>query len=80
LTSSFTWQPSQSFRDPPEVVIGENTQSSFNVFEAAWRNGIPRVIYGCSDSSTGFGIHNAVLRPHYIPIDEEASALAARML
>jgi UDP-glucose 4-epimerase len=59
------------FRDPPEVVIGENTQSSFNVFEAAWRNGIPRVIYGCSDSSTGFGIHNSVLKPHYIPIDEE---------
>jgi len=59
------------FNDPPEVVIGENTRSSFNVFEAAWRNGIPRVIYGCSDSSTGFGIHNVVLKPLYVPIDEE---------
>jgi nucleoside-diphosphate-sugar epimerase len=59
------------YNDPPEVVIGENTVSSFNVFEAAWRNRVPRIIYGCSDSSTGFGIHNVVLKPLYVPIDEE---------
>ncbi len=59
------------YNDPPEVVLGENTCSSFNVFEAAWRNGIRRVVYGCSDSSTGFGIHNAALKPLYVPLDEE---------
>jgi UDP-glucose 4-epimerase len=59
-----------SFSDPPEVVIGENTVSTFNVFEAVRENGIRRVVYGCSDSSTGFGIHNVALTPLYLPVDE----------
>jgi len=59
------------FSDPPEVVIGENTTTAFNVFEALRVNGIRRVVYGCSDSSTGFGIHNVVLKPLYVPLDEE---------
>ncbi len=59
------------YSDPPEVVIGENTRSAFNVFEAVWRNGVRRIIYGCSDSSTGFGIHNVALKPLYVPLDEE---------
>ena len=57
--------------DPPEVVIGENTRTAFNVFEAVRVNGIRRVVYGCSDSSTGFGHHNVVLKPLYVPLDEE---------
>ena len=56
--------------DPPERVMGVNTTLSYNVFEAACLNGIPRVIYGCSESSTGLGIHHVKLRPKYVPIDE----------
>lgn len=59
------------FNDPPVEVISVNTAINFCVFEALRLNQIPRVIYGCSDSSTGFGIHNAALKPLYVPIDEE---------
>jgi len=47
-----------------------NTAINYAVFEAVRRNNIPRIVYGCSDSSTGFGIHNAPLKPLYVPIDE----------
>ncbi len=57
--------------DPPETVMGVNTTLSFNVFEAARLKGVNRVIYGCSESSTGFGIHSVELVPQYVPIDEE---------
>jgi nucleoside-diphosphate-sugar epimerase len=56
--------------DPPERVIGANTIMSYNVFEAARLEKIKRVIYGCSDSSTGFGIHRVNYVPEYVPIDE----------
>lgn len=59
------------YYDPPLEVITVNTAINFGVFEAIRLNGIPRVIYGCSDSSTGFGIHNTALKPLYVPIDEE---------
>ena len=57
--------------DSPETVMGVNTTLSFNVFEAARLKGVNRVIYGCSESSTGFGIHSVELVPQYVPIDEE---------
>ncbi|MCE5259095.1 MAG: NAD-dependent epimerase/dehydratase family protein [Chloroflexi bacterium] len=56
--------------DPPERVLSVNTVSSFNVLEAVRHNGIRRVVYGCSESSSGFGIHNVNLKPLYLPIDE----------
>ena len=59
------------YSDPPVEVISVNTAINYSVFEALRLNRIPRVIYGCSDSSTGFGIHNAALKPLYVPIDEE---------
>lgn len=59
------------YNDPPVKVISLNTAINYCVFEALRVNQIPRVIYGCSDSSTGFGIHNAQLKPLYVPIDEE---------
>ncbi|MCD6506253.1 NAD-dependent epimerase/dehydratase family protein [Candidatus Poribacteria bacterium] len=59
------------FSDPPEKVMGVNMMTAFNVFEAARLNGVRRVVYGCSESSTGFGIHNVPLKPLYVPIDEE---------
>lgn len=57
--------------DRLEDLIGHNTTSSYTVFEAARLDGIERVVYGCSDSSTGFGIHHVKLVPEYLPIDEE---------
>ena len=57
--------------DLPETVMGVNTTLSYNVFEAARLKGVNRVIYGCSESSTGFGIHSVELVPQYVPIDEE---------
>ncbi len=56
---------------PLEQVIGENTTTSYTVFEAARQEGVGRVVYGCSESSTGFGIHHVKLVPHYVPIDED---------
>ena len=56
--------------DLPETVLGVNTVLSYNVFEASRLEGVERVIYGCSESSTGFGIHHVKLEPRYVPIDE----------
>ncbi len=56
--------------DPPDRVLSVNTVSTYNLLEAVRRNGVRRVVYGCSDSSTGFGIHHVNLRPLYLPIDE----------
>ena len=58
------------FKDPPERVMAVNMVTCFNVLEAVRANGIPRVVYGCSESSTGFGIHHTELKPLYLPIDE----------
>jgi nucleoside-diphosphate-sugar epimerase len=58
------------YNDPLDRVIGVNTVACFNVLEAARRNDISRIVYGCSESSSGFGIHNVDLRPLYLPIDE----------
>ena len=55
---------------PLERVLGVNVMSNYNVLEAARQNGIPRVIYSCSDSASGFGIHLVNLKPLYLPIDE----------
>ncbi|NCO43165.1 MAG: NAD(P)-dependent oxidoreductase [Armatimonadetes bacterium] len=59
------------FSDPPETVMGVNMMTALNVFEAAKANETPRVVYGCSESSTGFGIHSVPFTPLYVPVDEE---------
>lgn len=56
---------------PLEEVLGRNTVLSYNLFEAARRTGIRRVVYAGSESGSGFGIHEAELIPLYLPIDEE---------
>jgi len=58
------------FNDPADRVMAVNMVTCFNVLEAVRLNGIGRVVYGCSESSTGFGIHNVELVPLYLPIDE----------
>ena len=57
--------------EQPEEIIGINTVIAYNVFEAARLEQVRRVVYGCSESSTGFGIHHVKLVPEYVPIDEE---------
>ncbi len=58
------------FSDPAERVMGVNTMSALNVFEAARKLAVRRVVYACSESATGFGIHVPALKPHYVPVDE----------
>lgn len=59
-----------AFVDPPEHVMAVNMVTCFNVLEAVRHNHIPRIVYAGSESSTGFGIHDVVLKPEYLPIDE----------
>jgi nucleoside-diphosphate-sugar epimerase len=56
--------------DPGDRVLGVNTVSTYNVLEAVRRNGIPRIVYACSESASGFGIHLVSHKPEYLPIDE----------
>ena len=58
-------------RDPPDRVMSVNMVTTYNVLEAVRLNGIRRIVYGCSESASGFGIHNVELVPLYLPIDEE---------
>ena len=59
------------FHDPAERVMTVNMVTTYNVLEAVRLNGIPRIVYGCSESSSGYGVHRVALRPRYLPIDEE---------
>ncbi|MFH0966026.1 MAG: NAD(P)-dependent oxidoreductase [Planctomycetota bacterium] len=59
------------FDYPPESCIKVNVPTTWAVLEAAVTNRIRRVIYGGSDSATGFGIHLAKHKPLYVPIDEQ---------
>ena len=62
--------PNAAF-DPFEKVMSVNMVTCFNVLESVRINKIPRIVYAGSESSTGFGIHDVVLKPRYLPIDEE---------
>ena len=59
------------YNDPGERVLSVNVISTYNLMEAVRKNGVRRVIYGCSESASGLGIHNVSCKPEYIPIDEE---------
>ena len=59
------------FSDPGDLVLRVNLLCTFNLMEAVRANRIRRVVYGCSESASGFGIHNTTLRPCYLPIDEQ---------
>ncbi len=55
---------------PADRLFSNNVPATFNVLEAVRRNGIRRIVYGGSESCTGFGIHSVELQPLYLPIDE----------
>ncbi len=59
------------FDDPGDKVMQVNVIGTYNLLEAIRRNKIPRVVFGCSESASGFGIHNVSYKPKYLPIDEE---------
>lgn len=55
---------------PPELVYGNNVMSQFNVFEAAARLGIRRVVSASSLSAFGFPYQHRWSEPLYLPLDE----------
>ena len=55
----------------PDEILRVNMACTFNVLEAVRANGIPRVVYGSSESASGFGTQIVQLRPEYLPIDEQ---------
>ncbi len=59
------------FNDPAEKVMSVNMVTTHNVLEAVRENHIRRIVYGCSESASGFGIHRVEHLPLYVPIDEK---------
>ncbi len=54
----------------PEV-IELNAQGTFNVLEAAARNGIRKIVYASSDSALGFIFRERDFVLDYLPVDEQ---------
>lgn len=55
----------------PEDVFANNMISTFNVVEAAIRQGARKVIYSSSGSALGFAFRFRDMVPDYMPMDEE---------
>jgi len=55
---------------PPELVYRNNVMSQFNIFEAAARLGIQRVVSASSISAFGFPFQHRWSEPLYLPLDE----------
>ncbi|HEX4714547.1 MAG TPA: NAD(P)-dependent oxidoreductase [Ktedonobacteraceae bacterium] len=54
----------------PELVYRNNVMSQFNIFEAAARLGIQRVVSASSISAFGFPFQHRWSEPLYLPLDE----------
>ncbi len=48
-----------------------NTASTYNVLEAAVKIGVPKILFASSETTYGVCFANGVVKPHYIPVDEE---------
>ena len=55
----------------PENVFANNMLSTFNVVEAAIRQGARKIIYSSSGSALGFAFRFRDMVPDYMPMDEE---------
>lgn len=55
----------------PEDVFTNNMTSTFNVVEAAIRQGARKIIYSSSGSALGFAFRFRDMVPDYMPMDEE---------
>jgi nucleoside-diphosphate-sugar epimerase len=56
---------------PNDELFRINTLSTYNVFEACGLLGIKKVVAASSESSYGMAFSNDVLKPLYLPVDEE---------
>jgi nucleoside-diphosphate-sugar epimerase len=58
---------------PDEQTFGVNVMGTFNVYEAAHRSGVPRVVTVGSEAVLGWApsARNETTAPRYFPIDEE---------
>lgn len=56
-----------------ELTFAINTGGTFNVHEAAWRLGVPRVVTMSSEAVLGWapGAWTHLILPEYLPLDEE---------
>ncbi|MCX6358659.1 MAG: NAD(P)-dependent oxidoreductase [Armatimonadetes bacterium] len=52
-------------------VLAVNMLATFNVLRYAAEWGVRRVVFGSSESASGWGIHGRFYRPDYLPIDEK---------
>ena len=57
-----------------DEILRVNMACTFNVLEAVRCNGIPKVVYGSSESASGYGTKTVELRPDYFPIDSDHSS------
>lgn len=57
--------------DPPERLFTVNVNGTFNVLEAAARNGTRKVVFTSSESTLGYAFMTNRMVPGYIPIDEQ---------
>lgn len=55
----------------PENVFANNILSTFNIVEAAIRQGARKIIYSSSGSALGFAFRFRDIVPDYMPMDEE---------
>lgn len=65
------------FAAVPRVMIGtdavcfqQNTQSTYNVIEAAVKLGIPKVIFASSETTYGICFADGEIKPSFVPVDE----------
>jgi len=56
---------------PNDELFRINTQSTYNVFEACGLLGIRKVVAASSESSYGMAFSREVLKPLYLPVDED---------
>ena len=66
------------FAAVPRILIGpdgecfrQNTQSTYNVIEAAVKLGIPKIIFASSETTYAICFAAGEVKPEYIPVDED---------
>ncbi len=56
---------------PDNELFRTNTLAAYNVFEAATKLGIPKVIFASSETTYGICFADGEMKPDYVPVDEE---------
>ncbi len=66
------------FAAVPRILLGtdaecfrQNTQTTYNVIEAAVKLGIPKVIFASSETTYGVCFAQGEVKPAYLPVDED---------